>query len=66
MVEIISLAQDIMEREKSWQYLNIDKETMFERIDYENTIKPAINQHLRTDLKCQRYEAAIVNSWGPN
>ena len=62
MVEIILLAQDIIEREKSWQYLNIDKQTIFERMDYDNTIKPTIEQHSRTDLKYQRYDAPIMNN----
>ena len=50
--EIIALAQEVIEKEKSWESLEIDQSTMWEKMDYENIIKPAIEAHRRTDLRC--------------
>ena len=38
--KIIVLKQEIIERKRSWENLEIDQETMRERINYEKVIKP--------------------------
>ena len=62
--EIIALTQEIIERERSWENLEIDQETMWERINYENVIKPAVEAYRRTDLRCQKHNNGIVTHWG--
>ena len=66
VVEVMSLTQDIIEKERSWEHLNMNQTTMWEKMDYENSIKPAIEQYRRTDIRCQKYMEKIDDNWGPD
>ena len=42
VVRVMALAQDLIEKERSWERLDIDRETIWKNIDYENSIEPAM------------------------
>ena len=66
VVRVMALAQDLIEKERSWEHLGIDRETMWKNIDYQNSIEPAMKRLRRTDRRCQKYEEQIVGNWGPD
>ena len=66
VVRVMALAQDLIEKERSWEHLDMDRETMWKNIDYENSIKPAMERLRRTDRRCEKYEEKIVDNWGPD
>ena len=66
MNEIITIAQEIIEKGESWTHLDMDRMTFMEWIDYEGTIRPGIEEHRRTDIRRASYEKKIVDKWGEN
>ena len=44
VVRVMALAQDLIEKERFWEHLDIDRETMWKNIDYENSIEPAMKR----------------------
>ena len=66
VVRVMALAQDLIEKERSWEHLDIDRETMWKNTDYENSIKPAMEQLRGTDRRCEKYEEKRVDNWGPD
>ena len=42
VVCVMALAQDLIEKERSWEHLDIDRETMWKNKDYQNSIEPAM------------------------
>ena len=66
VVRVMARAQDLIEKERSWEHLNIDRETMWKNIDYENSIEPSMERLLRTDRRREKYEEKIVDNWGPD
>ena len=44
VVRVMALAQDLIEKERFWEHLDIDRETMWKNIDYENSIEPAMER----------------------
>ena len=66
VVHDMALAQDLIQKGRSWEHLDIDRETMWKNIEYENTIKPAMKRLHRTSRRCEKYEETIVANWGPD
>ena len=66
VIRVMALAQDLIEKERYWEHPDIDRETMWKNIDYENSIEPAMERLRRTDRRCEKYEEKIVDNWGPD
>ena len=42
VARVMALAKDLIEKERSWEHLDIDRETMWKNIAYENSIELAM------------------------
>ena len=42
VIRVMALAQDLIEKERSWEHLDIDRETIWKNIDSENCIEPVM------------------------
>ena len=54
VVRIMALAQDLIEKERSWEHMNIDRESMWKNINYENFMEPVMERLRRTDRRCEK------------
>ena len=61
--EVITIVQTIIEQEESWRYMNINRSTFLELIDYENIVQPAMESHRRTNERRTAYERKILKNW---
>ena len=64
--EVEEICQEIMEKEKLWRYLGMNKQTMWAQIQYGKVINPATDGFRRTDARIRRALVKIEASWGSN